>query len=294
MENESKFCVYCHTNKINGKKYVGLSSNPKRRWSNGKGYATQYFGVIIEYYGWDNFTHDILESGLTLEQAQEREIYYIALYHSNDFEYGYNCSEGGEYTSHKIKVNQYDMDGKYIKTWDSMCQASIELNIDASGIWHCSTHTYKKTKSVGNFQWEIYETHSDCNNIAPCVLWSRPKQINQYDINGNFIKTWDSAYQIQQILGIEGKSVGYVCNYRSKTAGGYVWRYVDESNIHGVERQPCVSRKVGQFDFDGNLIATYDSIKQAHQSTNINRSNINSCVNGKAKSAGGYIWKPLN
>ena len=35
------YCVYCHTNIANGKKYVGMSKNIENRWSaNGYGYKT--------------------------------------------------------------------------------------------------------------------------------------------------------------------------------------------------------------------------------------------------------------
>ena len=51
---ERTFTVYCHTNKINGKKYIGITSKkPEYRWNNGKGYSTQIvFARAIEKYGW--------------------------------------------------------------------------------------------------------------------------------------------------------------------------------------------------------------------------------------------------
>ena len=46
---EKKWCVYMHTNKINGKKYVGITCKiPRKRWENGKGYKGQRFYLAIE------------------------------------------------------------------------------------------------------------------------------------------------------------------------------------------------------------------------------------------------------
>lgn len=48
---------------------------------------------------------------------------------------------------------------------------------------------------------------------------------------------------------------------------------------------------VMQYDKDMNLICEYPSVRFAERKTNINRSNIIKCCNGKYKSAGGFIWK---
>ena len=54
------FLVYKHTNKENGKVYIGITSQePKRRWQNGAGYYGTYFYYAIQKYGWDGFEHDI-------------------------------------------------------------------------------------------------------------------------------------------------------------------------------------------------------------------------------------------
>lgn len=92
------YCVYCHTNKINGKKYIGITSaKPERRWQNGKGYKkNKHFNSAIEKYGWDNFYHTILFEDLTKEQAELKEILLIKIYKTNESEFGYNISNGGE------------------------------------------------------------------------------------------------------------------------------------------------------------------------------------------------------
>ena len=48
---------------------------------------------------------------------------------------------------------------------------------------------------------------------------------------------------------------------------------------------------VGQYSRDGQLIATYVSILDAGRNTGVDHSSINKCVNGKRKSAGGFVWK---
>lgn len=91
------YSIYMHCNKINNKKYIGQTSldPPEKRWKNGYGYNTQMFFQAIKKYGWNNFEHIILETGLTAEEANIREKYYIQLYNTMDNNYGYNCTEGG-------------------------------------------------------------------------------------------------------------------------------------------------------------------------------------------------------
>ena len=70
------WCVYLHTNKINNKKYVGITSrNPLVRWNNGNGYTSnKHFFNSIKKYGWKNgFEHEILYVNLSEEQAEKIE-----------------------------------------------------------------------------------------------------------------------------------------------------------------------------------------------------------------------------
>lgn len=92
------FYIYLLENKINNKKYVGQTcQNPETRWRNGSGYKNQgVIGKAIDKYGWENFSHIILETVETQEEADEREKYYIVFYDTLACNFnGYNVAGGG-------------------------------------------------------------------------------------------------------------------------------------------------------------------------------------------------------
>lgn len=100
-------CIYYHKNKINDHMYIGQSIYNSTyvkygRWGvHGQGYRTNsYFWNAIKKYGWENFEHGFFEDNISNELLNEKEKYYIALYHTyrQDPEYksGYNLTPGGE------------------------------------------------------------------------------------------------------------------------------------------------------------------------------------------------------
>lgn len=53
----------------------------------------------------------------------------------------------------------------------------------------------------------------------------RSKPIIQYDKDGNFIREWDCANDVERVLGISNKHIGSVCLGKRKSCGGYIWKY---------------------------------------------------------------------
>lgn len=104
---DKKWTVYCHTNKINNKKYVGITSqNPICRWANGNGYKGSKFYNAIQKYGWDNFEHEVLFEFETEEEADEMEIKLIKDWNLTNDEFGYNVSLGGAKTTFGLKYSE--------------------------------------------------------------------------------------------------------------------------------------------------------------------------------------------
>ena len=142
---ERDYIVYIHTNKINGKKYVGVTcQEPNKRWLNGKGYSGSHkFYNAIKKYGWDGFYHDIIHSNLTQEQAGFLERELIEKYNTTDSEYGYNIQNGGFLRGKLDKeTKQKISESKYKKVicvtnniiYDSIQQASVVNNLSPSSI----------------------------------------------------------------------------------------------------------------------------------------------------------------
>ena len=96
---DRRWTLYVHINKINNKKYVGITSkqNPSNRWGkNGSNYKnTAHFYNAIQKYGWDNFEHIILEKELTKNEASNLEMILIIAWKTRDEKYGYNYQIGG-------------------------------------------------------------------------------------------------------------------------------------------------------------------------------------------------------
>lgn len=65
---------------------------------------------------------------------------------------------------------------------------------------------------------------------------------------------------------------------------------------HNSDNKPENCRKIFQFDLsdENKLIGTYNSIKEASEKTNTNKTSIIHCCSGKYKKAGEYIWKYAN
>lgn len=116
------FTVYQHINKINQKRYIGITcQNVARRWRrDGSGYKNNpYFWHAIEKYGWDSFEHIIVKTGLSKEEACQIERELIAKYQSNDLIHGYNIADGGQFNIMPLatrKKMSEERKGKYCGT----------------------------------------------------------------------------------------------------------------------------------------------------------------------------------
>lgn len=91
------YYVYCHTNKANGKRYVGITSQlPLARWQNGKHYSKhkRFYADILKF-GWDGFDHAVLCSDLSKEDAEEIEMNLIDGLDLTNKEKGYNAYRAG-------------------------------------------------------------------------------------------------------------------------------------------------------------------------------------------------------
>ena len=101
---EKPYCIYKHISP-SGKVYIGQTKqkNLNKRWRNGNIYGycqMSIFRKVIDKYGWENIQHEIIEEGLTKQEADLRECYWIQYY--KELNLSYNVSNGGDGCSRKM------------------------------------------------------------------------------------------------------------------------------------------------------------------------------------------------
>lgn len=75
-------------------------------------------------------------------------------------------------------------------------------------------HNFKKLWFMSSNNWKFWK------------LNHRSVKVNQYDLDWNFIKTWDSMSDIFRELNILQWNICACCNNRTKTSWGFIWKYI--------------------------------------------------------------------
>jgi group I intron endonuclease len=90
--------IYCATNKVNGKRYVGqTTSTLKRRWGAHcrPNSGCKSVSGAIQKYGKDSFDIVEIDSAKTLDELNAKELFYIASFGTDKQGFGYNIRPGG-------------------------------------------------------------------------------------------------------------------------------------------------------------------------------------------------------
>lgn len=88
-----------------------------------------------------------------------------------------------------------------------------------------------KDENKENNMWTNLEwcTHKyNCNYGTRNERKAKKKMIsiNQYDLNGNFIKKWNSIKEAN--IKYNNYHISQCCSGKRKTAGGYIWKYANK------------------------------------------------------------------
>ena len=107
--------IYCITNLVNGKKYVGQSTNIENRWKMHQVAATRksFYGydyplyAALRKYGVESFKFEVLEE-CSQERLDDREIYWIDRLETFPVSAGkgYNIIRGGKGNSRRLTTKQ--------------------------------------------------------------------------------------------------------------------------------------------------------------------------------------------
>jgi len=179
--------VYCITNTINNKKYIGKSISVKERFNchlkelEHNKHHSFHLQYSYNKYGKENFKFEILAT-CPEEYLTKIESKFIRIFKSDNRDFGYNIinRENKKSLESRIKLSNS------LKNSDKVKQARIDM-------WKTRTR----------------------------------QKINQYSIDGTFIKTWDSRPIAAKALEINQSCIGKICaqKYSLKSVKGFIFRY---------------------------------------------------------------------
>lgn len=193
-----------------GWSYIGQTSldDPNIRWQNGYGYKNcTVFWRAIQKYGWENFSHEIIEDNIeSLDLANKREAYWISHYHTwiDDPEcHGYNSTTGG----------------------NSLLSEVVKAKISKSLLGHGATEATRKKFSENIYHQPIYKYwvgKKRSSEMVDKILKTRNTKKVRCIETGEIFRSAKHATKI-----VHGDVCRCVTGKR-QTAAGYHWEYVDE------------------------------------------------------------------
>ena len=273
--NQATYVVYMHTTP-SGRRYVGMTcKDPKNRWEKGNGYRNQkYFYLAIQKYGWDNIQHDILFSALTKEEAEQKERELIAFYNSADRRYGYNIDLGG-----KSKGRCSDETKKLISQIQKgrkQSQETIQKRIKSRSGYRHSAETIEKIRQANKGRKFTAEQINKMKaNRKPMVFTDETRRKISEGIKASW--TPERRKYMSEI---------------SKGRKGPTWseEQIQWFKINNRGEMSVLSKKVGQYDLQGNLIRTFGSAREAGRN-GFHASGVSAACRGEKHTHHGFIWK---
>ena len=138
----------------------------------------------------------------------------------------YSCSKNHNEKCYK-PIYQFDVDGNFIKKWNSCGDICDYYGIKDSHIYDCisgkyhSAYGYVWSKTPNIVVVKKSKISKKQNNRQ------KRRRINQYDSNGVFISSFSSQTEAARKIGIKQPAISLCCNGKTKTSGGYIWKYAE-------------------------------------------------------------------
>lgn len=119
------------------------------------------------------------------------------------------------------------------------------------------------------------------------------KRVDQFDLQGNFIQTWETLAEASKATGIDYRIISNCCVNRRKTGKGFIWQY----SLSQREKSPKKSKQkhflpVFKYDKFGVFIQKYETCVQAEREHRYPLGSISKCLRKKTFKYDSTQWFP--
>lgn len=265
------YTIYLITNKVNNKKYVGITSKSVEvrfaqhlKAAFDRNYPNLLYRAFRKYQK-DNFTLTVLETDIPFELGEERERYYIALYNTYYKNHeGYNMTLGGNGTvGYKITPE-------------------ARKKISLSGLGRVFSEERNQKLRLSKLGVKFSEEH--CRHISEARM-------------GKFIGEDNPFYgkhhteETKQKISNANKGRVRSEEFKKHQSEIRIGKKFTEEHKRKLSKNNGASRVVYQYTLGNVFISEYPSCNEAERRTGVKAYNIRSCCYGKQHTAGGFIWK---
>lgn len=194
---------------------------------------------------------ELYNSGKTVKEIADyfgvTELTTIEALHSHGL--AYMSQEDRNKLQNPREVQQFDLEGNYLKTYYSAGEAARTLkgkNWNSNQILKaCNEHT-----TAYNFLWKYSDDNTDIStivksvkareaqrreNVGKATLKRCSKAVNQYTLEGKYFQSFPSAAAAGRSLGKTGAHIAEVCRGVWPTAYNYKWRYISPEYPEGAD-----------------------------------------------------------
>jgi len=244
--------IYKTTNIINNKIYIGQTCRKER--------IDEYFGsgvkisLALKKYGKESFKKEIIDTANSLDELNEKEIYWINFFESYKDSVGYNIELGGK---------------------NKVVAESTKLKISKAKIGEVKSASMRAKNSknkMGNKYW-VGRKHKESSKKLFSEIAKNRTQI-----------------QCPHCFKVCDNSNGRRWHFDyCKKAPINTRKFRVQKEANRKDLIPVV-----QLTFLGGEIASFVSIAQAVRVTKIDSKSIRLCALGEYKQAGGFLWKFKN
>ena len=228
------YIVYKHT-APNGKCYIGMTCQTieRRARPDGRGYlgCDAFYNAILKY-GWDSFTHEILDTGLTYDEACEKECFYIREYHSLTTEWGYNLATGGNANKVMSEESKQKMSRSLTGRKKGPLSEETKRKLRESRLGKKTgprSEEYRKRLSealTGRTFSEQHRQHISDSKRGVYAGSNNPRARKVLCVETGVV--FDTIKDAGVFTGGSPCNIGHCCHGRLKTSGGYHWQFAEE------------------------------------------------------------------
>lgn len=288
-----KYIVYLTTNIINNKIYIGVHKTYGKKFDYYLGcgvysnivstynHPKTRFQYAVKKYGPKNFIRKTIA-----EFDNEDDAYYLEeLIVNSDFlarSDVYNMIPGGKttektiYLNNSIKIYRYNLNGVYDKEYESIFQASKDINRSRRTLTTAAIEGY----CCNNYYWSF-------NKLDQICIVNNKKTVHCYDSCGKFLQTYDSLSEAARDLNIEVSLISRAVKLGYKVLNFY-FSDIKSNEFALSKKQSIYSRPVYQYSLTGEFLQEFKNANEAKKKLYIT-SDIGSAIK-MGRTCGGYQW----